>query len=269
MTIGTFSRASSLSIKALRAYHDAGILVPARIDPASGYRSYTVDQLADAAIIVRLRSLDVPLEQVRRVLVARDPELTRAVLAAHHTRMTERLAATERIVAELQAGTAPTTLTPVHVRDEPATHVLSMRRTVTDDELWRWVTSAHDRIVAHLAAHGAAPAGAVSATYLPEIADDGVEDVVALVPLRDPIALVGADPDLVLGELPAARVAVLVHAGSYDAIGDTYRMLGAWVARHAAPSGERIRERYVVGPPDVADTGLYRTEIAWPITNTG
>ena len=42
LPIGMFSRASSLSIKALRAYHDAGILVPARVDPQSGYRSYTV-----------------------------------------------------------------------------------------------------------------------------------------------------------------------------------------------------------------------------------
>ena len=46
---------SSLSIKTLRAYHESGILVPARVDPQTGYRSYTVDQLADAAIVQRLR----------------------------------------------------------------------------------------------------------------------------------------------------------------------------------------------------------------------
>ena len=45
MAIGTFSRASMLSVKALRAYHEAGILVPARIDPATGYRSYHATQL--------------------------------------------------------------------------------------------------------------------------------------------------------------------------------------------------------------------------------
>ena len=33
LPIGMFSRASSISIKALRAYHEAGILVPARVDP--------------------------------------------------------------------------------------------------------------------------------------------------------------------------------------------------------------------------------------------
>ena len=68
-----------------------------------------------------------------------------------------------------------------------------------------------------------------------------------------------------MGEVPAARVAVLVHAGDYDSIGDTYRTLGAWVARNASHAGERVREWYVVGPADVASPEAYRTELAWPI----
>jgi DNA-binding transcriptional MerR regulator len=70
LTIGVFSRASSLSIKTLRTNHATGILVPAQVDRFSGYRSHTADQLADAAIIRRLRALHVPLEVVRQVLVA-------------------------------------------------------------------------------------------------------------------------------------------------------------------------------------------------------
>jgi DNA-binding transcriptional MerR regulator len=80
LPIGMFSRASSLSIKTLRAYHEAGILVPAQVDSYSGYRMYTADQLADAAIVRRLRALDLPLDRVREVVQARDPEFTRQVL---------------------------------------------------------------------------------------------------------------------------------------------------------------------------------------------
>jgi effector-binding domain-containing protein len=71
-----------------------------------------------------------------------------------------------------------------------------------------------------------------------------------------------------LGEVPTARVAVLVHTGSYDTIGDTYRSLGAWVARHAEHAGERVREWYVVGPTDTDDPDELRTEISWPIRPT-
>lgn len=53
MSIGAFSRASFLSVKALRAYHEAGLLVPARVDPSTGYRTYHATQLTDAAVIHR------------------------------------------------------------------------------------------------------------------------------------------------------------------------------------------------------------------------
>jgi DNA-binding transcriptional MerR regulator len=83
LRIGEFSRASWLSVKALRACHESGLLVPAEVDPATGYRSYTVAQLTDAAIIRRLRQLDLPLEAVRAVLDSRDPDVTRKLLAEH------------------------------------------------------------------------------------------------------------------------------------------------------------------------------------------
>jgi DNA-binding transcriptional MerR regulator len=265
LPIGMFSRASSLSIKALRAYHEAGILVPAQVDRRTGYRSYTVDQLGDAAVIRRLRDLDVPLEQVRRVLEARDPRLTREVLARHALTMQARLAETERIVAELQSGTAAQTHTPVHERDEPALETVRVRGLV-EEAVWAdWLGWAFGRIGAVLATAGVAPAGTAAGLYAPEIAEDGPQPVEALVPVPAPFALPTGELDVGFGEVPAARVAVLVHAGSYDDIGDTYRALGAWVARHAEPTGERIREWYVVGPSDTDDPSAWRTEIAWPI----
>ena len=60
LSIGMFARACLLSVKALRNYHEAGILVPARVDPSTGYRSYHVGQLTDAAVLRRLRDLDLP-----------------------------------------------------------------------------------------------------------------------------------------------------------------------------------------------------------------
>jgi DNA-binding transcriptional MerR regulator/effector-binding domain-containing protein len=261
-----FSRASSLSIKALRAYHEAGLLVPARVVDRTGYRSYTVDQLGDAAVIRRLRDLDLPLEQVGEVLRARDPDRTREVLARHAVAMQARLAETERIVAELQSGLAPTTHTPVHVRAEAAVDTVRLRGTVAEDEWSDWLGWAFARLERVLAGAGRAPTGPAGGLYDPEIVDDGPQAVEALIPVAGPFPLPAGEPDIGLGEVPAARVAVLVHAGSYDDIGDTYRALGAWVARHAEPTGQRIRERYVVGPTDSPDPAAWRTEIAWPIT---
>ena len=84
LRIGAFSRASSLSVKTLRAYHKAGLLVPDQVDSVSGYRSYSVAQLTDAVIIRRLRELDVPLEAIRQVVDSRNPGVTKKVLFEHN-----------------------------------------------------------------------------------------------------------------------------------------------------------------------------------------
>src|SRR2546430_103686 len=127
LRIGDFSRASSLSVKALRAYHETGLLVPADVDPLTGYRSYSVAQLTDAAVIRRLRELDVPLEAIRQVLDARDPAVTSKVLSEHSAVLEERVTAMQRAIDELYVAVdTPALHTPVHVRHEPARTVLAV-----------------------------------------------------------------------------------------------------------------------------------------------
>jgi DNA-binding transcriptional MerR regulator len=260
-----FSRASSLSIKTLRAYHDSGILVPARVDPDTGYRNYTSDQLADAAIISRLRALDLPLEKVRQILQARDPELTSKILAEHQVSMQERLSVTERIVAELQSGTTSVTHTPVHVRDEPATDTIRIACDVQTSDFVGWVIEAFDRLFRFARDLEIPITGPPGGLFQPQIADECFEHVEIFLPIGAPIEIPYGTREISLGEAPAARVAVLVHAGGYDTIGETYRVLGTWVARNATHKLERVREWYVVGPAPGRDSSAFRTEIAWPV----
>ena len=64
-------RATHLSVKALRHYHEMGLLAPADIDP-TGYRRYALGQIPTAQVIRRLRDLDMPLDDIRGVLRAAD-----------------------------------------------------------------------------------------------------------------------------------------------------------------------------------------------------
>ena len=45
LTIGEFSTLTHLSVRTLRRYHEAGLLEQETIDPFSGYRYYTADQI--------------------------------------------------------------------------------------------------------------------------------------------------------------------------------------------------------------------------------
>ena len=84
-------------------------------------------------------------------------------------------------------------------------------------------------------------------------------------PVGTPMALPDERGRVVVSEVPAARVAVLVHAGGYETIADSYRTLGAWVAHHATPAGQPVREIYVVSFGETDDPARFRTEIHWPL----
>jgi serine/threonine protein phosphatase PrpC/DNA-binding transcriptional MerR regulator len=77
LAIGEFSARSELSAKVLRSYAAAGLLVPAAVDPWSGYRYYAPSQLAEARLILLLRQAGVPLSQIAAFLQDPDPDQLR------------------------------------------------------------------------------------------------------------------------------------------------------------------------------------------------
>lgn len=95
ISIGRFARLTGLSIGALRHYHELGLLEPARVDPATGYRSYRRDQAAVARLIGRLRELDVALPEIRDILAA-DPASRLRRLRAHRSRLAAELSRLQR-----------------------------------------------------------------------------------------------------------------------------------------------------------------------------
>ena len=102
LTIGDFSRMTFLTVKALRHYHDVGLLEPARTDRSSGYRYYRPEQVAEARLIRRLRDLDLPVEEVRAVLSAPNEATRNAVIAEHLERMSRQLEQVQETVDSLR-----------------------------------------------------------------------------------------------------------------------------------------------------------------------
>lgn len=274
MSIGMFSRASLVSVKALRSYHEQGLLVPDSVDATTGYRSYRVSQLGDASIIKRLRDLDVGLRDIAEIVSARDPEVTRKIMAEHEQVMQARLAEVVRMVGGLQeAIEMPSLTTPVHVRDEPAVHALSISGVVNGADYATFLDAAFPALFAAIPLVGAIPLGTGSSLYPPSVDVDD-EQVEAYIPISEavPVPRPVQDTGVMLTLIPAATCAVATHIGGYDTIGDTYRQLGAWVARHATTADQPVREHYVVSTDpntfELLPADQLRTEICWPITST-
>jgi bifunctional DNase/RNase/DNA-binding transcriptional MerR regulator len=106
-SIGRFSRRAGISVSHLRHYHEMGLLEPAYVDPESGYRYYAAAQSEAAEVIAILRSIDMPVRDIQRVLADSSEATVREVLATHRawlekrlTQVAGRLEAIDRIVKE-------------------------------------------------------------------------------------------------------------------------------------------------------------------------
>ncbi|GAA4930535.1 MerR family transcriptional regulator [Actinoplanes utahensis] len=100
--IGEVARASGLSVSALRFYDGAGVLVPAAVDPATGYRRYTTDQIKAARLIAGLRRVGMPVAEIAAaVRDMRNPALVRVTLDTHLTRLESGLADARRELLRL------------------------------------------------------------------------------------------------------------------------------------------------------------------------
>jgi DNA-binding transcriptional MerR regulator len=263
--IGDFSRMTHLSVKALRFYHDQGLLEPARIDQDSGYRYYDPGQVPAAQVIRRLRDLNMPLDQVRAVLRAPDVEARTREIIAHLTAMETRLAELQTSVASLRALLErPAALPAVEFRSIPATPALAVRGTVTVEEAWAWGTGAFGELYGRIEDAGLAPAGPGGALFPAEFFEVSKAELTAFVPVSGPVRGGGRAEPLTI---PATEAAVLLYSGPPDEADRTYGALGTVVAERAIGVEGPIREYFLV-PFTEPDLAAHRTEVCWPVFQT-
>jgi DNA-binding transcriptional MerR regulator len=265
MTIGDFSRATHLSAKTLRFYHRAGLLTPARVDPANGYRRYSAEQITDAQIIRQFRALDMPVQLIGEVLAAHGPDRN-ALITAHLARLQAQLEQTRAAVAGLQSLLLPPpdALTVTH-RSVPATPALVIRATIDLADLGTWYAEATRELARVLREAAIQPAGPRGGSWGTELFLHERGSAALFVPVPADARLPGAPDRARIELLPAVDLAVATHRGSDDTILQVYGALGDYVTRHELSIDGPIRESYLEEPVD----GMGSTEIGWPIFRTG
>jgi DNA polymerase-3 subunit beta len=100
-SIGETARASGLSVSALRFYDGAGVLVPAEVDPATGYRRYADAQIRSAQLIARLRRVGLPVAEIARAM--QNPDLVRVIVDHHRRRLESGYADAQRELSRIYA----------------------------------------------------------------------------------------------------------------------------------------------------------------------
>jgi DNA-binding transcriptional MerR regulator len=137
ISIGEFARRSRLSLKALRLYDERGVLVPARVDQASGYRYYDTAQLDQARLVVMLRQLELPLAAIKELLAC-DPAVA-ATRIEEHWRSAEAAHDARRGLADYLVNRLRgkrSVMYEVGTREIPERSLLCLKRNVERQEMW-------------------------------------------------------------------------------------------------------------------------------------
>ena len=202
ISIGDFAKMTHLSVKALRHYHDVGVLDPAEIDASSGYRYYEPGQIVTAQVIRRFRDLGMPLDDIRALLTAPDVTGRNEVIIAHLERMESQLSQTQAAVASLRSLLErPRQPTAVEYRSVGPALSVAIAERVTESSLAEWWSGAFGELYATLAAAGVQPQGPPGALYPAELFEAEVGEVVAFVPASSAVAGAGR---VEMREIPAA-----------------------------------------------------------------
>ena len=264
-SIGDFSRMCRLTVKALRLYDEQGIFKPGHIDPTSGYRYYSSVQLAEADLIRMLRSLELPLEEIRRFIQEDDPSRRMDLLEEHRREIEQRAegyrtiaASIERLLEEKEGVMER----KIEVKELAGQPVLGVRFKTDMPDIGENLGRAYGTLFAHLGKMGEFPAGPPLSLYHDGEYKEEDADVEACVPTAK---LLPGEGDVKGYELSGAKVASTLHMGPYEQVGDAYQELMLWISEQGYRPTSPCREYYLVGPEQSENPAEYRTEVICPI----
>jgi DNA-binding transcriptional MerR regulator len=206
LSIGDFSRATQLSVKMLRHYHQIGLLEPVDVDRDTGYRRYSTDQISTAQIIRRFRALEMPLDEIRTVMSTTDIRQRNELINAHLMRLESQLAQTKRAVESLREllEPGPATEGRIGYRRVEATETLAISEVVDMEDALTWLQGALAELYGTLIAQGARICGPAGGIFADELVASERGLATVFVPFSGDIRRTGRLTELVV---PAAELA--------------------------------------------------------------
>ncbi|MFF8426483.1 MerR family transcriptional regulator [Streptomyces sp. NPDC016566] len=276
LTIGAFAARARLSAKALRLYDRLGLLAPAHVDEASGYRYYRAGQVERARLVALLRQLDMPLARIAEVVGAQGTAAA-DLLAAYWADVETRVAG-QRTLAEYLRGRLSGRSSEMYDKfvvetvDVPARVVITETRHTLADELPAWIGASLDRLL-QAARECGGVAGEPFVVYHSEVSMESDGPAESCVPVADEAAARAwveahgrAGATRVRVE-PAARLAYTRIAKAQVAHPQILAAFGAveqWLAGEGLEMAGPCREVYFADW-DAAGPGDPVCDVAFPV----
>jgi effector-binding domain-containing protein len=282
LKIGDFSRLSRVTVKTLRFYDEMGLLKPVQIDPYTGYRYYSVEQLPRLNRILAYKDLGFSLEQIR-VLLDENPPLSqlRSLMllkqAEIQTRLTEDQARLARLEVRLRqieyVGGDPhldgpqedwmSTYEVVIKKVEPL-QAAAVRGVIPNyDESEPIFDRLFDEVYGYARQQGVRKVGCGIAVYHTAEGQENDIEVEAIAPIYEPLR---GSQRIRVYELPAVeQMACVVHHGPFATIGQAYQAVVSWIDNNGYHIVGPCREIYLAYERG-GDQKNYVTEVQFPVS---
>lgn len=236
--IAAYARLAGVSAKMLRAWDALGLFHPAWTDGSSGYRYYSPAQLPELRRILALRDLGLPLADVTGLIAGGADlrpvlERRRRELEAERREVERRLQALEISVAMADMGApGPDVVLQRVSRELVAT--LAVGPDGDDNAAFHVL----ETVVRDLGLRAGLPPAMLVGRHGPAgpLPDEVVVPVTARFAPRDGI---------VVRDLPACRVAAVIHRGPYAGLAEVGAALERWVATAGLRAARGLRIVYL------------------------
>ncbi|EDY84338.1 Bacterial transcription activator, effector binding domain protein [Verrucomicrobiia bacterium DG1235] len=264
-SIGEFSQIARVSVKALRLYHEKGILIPDFVDPDSGYRYYGESQTSEARVIASLKEMEFSLSEIKEVLERCDEDEDLVdLLKAKKRVMEKRVAGFQRSIADIELivkGSSPAldgmgSSEEVEEKELPSMLVAGYRMCGRYSDVGKGFKVLGRKAGRHLKGKS------MCLYYDGEYREDDANFEPCFEVKREV-----EDEDLQCRELSGGTALTLLHKGPYERLSESYAKLFAAVKRGGCRVLCPSREVYHKGPGMIlkGNPKRYLTEVQFLI----
>ncbi len=263
LSIGEFSRACQVTIKALHHYDKLDLVKPAYIDSQSGYRYYETNQVPQLLLIQRLKRYGFSLAEIQQLLSTDNQSILVAKLSAQKEILKQQVTQTNSIVHELEQ----------HLRDfERTGNIMSYQNQYqiilkeTDDMAiisYRQQMSVEDfcqaysKLFERVAREHIQVVAPVMTIYHDKVFHPDSSDMEVAAPVE------AKQADRVL---QGGLCATTIHRGAYSSMADAYGALTKWIADNGYEIIGTPYDIYWKSHQDgVTNVDEWETEIRFPI----
>lgn len=265
--IGEFSKLTQVTIRMLRYYDETGLLKPAQVDPQTGYRMYSIDQITTLNEIIYLRDSGFTVTEIANVLKSQDKALILEQLDKKQKEILHNIEIEKKKLMKIKLATKEikhgesNIYNQITIKSIPSYSVLSIRQTIPnyyeEGTLWK---SLLDYAIKHQIELSN---NTFSIYYDDDFREENVE-----VELCVPVKQMGTSSGnfIFRHTEPVPLMASTMVYGDFSNIGTAYLSFAKWLQeniqyRMSSPSRQIVHR----GPWNETDPKNYLVEIQIPL----